>query len=368
MTGPASDSERFDWLRLIRSENVGPDTFHTLLGRFGTAGEALSALPDLARAGGMRRPIKVATPEMVERELAAAERIGAHFVYYGTPAYPALLNEINGPPPVLAVRGDLSLAARPTVGIVGARQASAAGRTIAAQMAEAFGAEGMSVVSGLALGIDAAAHRASLATGTIAVLAGGVDRPSPEDNVALCEAIAEEGAAVSEMPLGTEAFARLFVRRNRLIAGLARAVVVVEAAARSGALHTADFAAAAGRDVFAVPGSPLDPRAAGCLKLLKEGAIIATEAWDVSQHLAPEAAEPMLPGFAEDAPVALDAPAGAHEAVRAALSIAPIPVDMVVRATGLPTGVVVATLMELELAGEAEREPNGMVKLALPSR
>lgn len=366
MNGPSSDAERFDWLRLIRSENVGPDTFHTLLARFGSAGAALEALPDLAAAGGMRRSIRVATAGEVERELAAAERLGAHFVYFGTPAYPALLGEINGPPPVLAVRGDLSLAARPAVGIVGARQASAAGRTIAAQMAEAFGAEGITVVSGLALGIDAAAHRAALATGTVAVLAGGVDRPTPDENVALCEAIAEDGAAISEMPIGTEAFARLFVRRNRLIAGLSRAVVVVEAAARSGALHTANFAAAAGRDVFAVPGSPLDPRAAGCLKLLKEGAIIATEAWDVLQHLAHDVAEPMLPGFAEEEAVALEAPDGAHDRVRSALSMAPVPVDMVVRATGLAPAIVIATLMELELAGEAERELNGMVKLRLP--
>ncbi|RAI04386.1 DNA-protecting protein DprA [Acuticoccus sediminis] len=365
MKGLANEAERFDWLRLIRSENVGPETFHTLIRRFGTARAALDALPDLAAAGGGRRPIAVAEPGRVERELAAAERIGAHFVYYGTAAYPALLYEIGGPPPVLAVRGDTSIASRPAIAVVGSRQASAAGRTIARTWSEAFGADGWAVVSGLALGIDAEAHRAALATGTVAVVAGGVDRPSPEANVDLCDRIAEEGAVVSEMPLGTEPFSRLFVRRNRLIAGLSRGVVVVEAAARSGALYTADFAATAGREVFAVPGSPLDPRAAGCLKLLKEGATLATEARDVLVQLSAMDA-PMLPGFSEDEPLPEDAPAGAVGEVHAALSLTPVSVDTLVRLTRLPTATVIATLVELELAGHAEREPNGMVRAAVP--
>ena len=365
MRPPADEADRFDWLRLIRSENVGPDTFHTLLQRFGTARAALDALPDLAAAGGLRRAITVAEPGRVERELAAAERSGAHFVYYGTASYPVLLAGISGPPPVLAVRGDLSVAARPTVGLVGARQASAAGRTIARQWAETFGSEGWTVVSGLALGIDAEAHHGSLATGTVAVLAGGVDRPAPDAHVDLCDAIADSGAVVSEMPLGTEAFSRLFVRRNRLIAGLSRAVVVVEAAARSGALYTADFAAQAGREVFAVPGSPLDPRAAGCLKLLKEGALLATEPRDVLEHVDPSHA-PMFPGLAEPGPLPEESPTGSIDAVRNALSLTPVTVDTLVRMTSLPTATVVATLVELELAGQAERELNGMVKAAIP--
>lgn len=367
MIAPADEAERIDWLRLIRSENVGPDTFHNLVQRFGSAARALDALPDLAAAGGLRRPIAVASDADIDRELAAAERIGAHFVFLGTASYPPLLAEIGAPPPVLVVRGDLAIARRPTVAIVGARQASAAGRTLSRTFAEAFGAAGCTVASGLALGIDTEAHKASLATGTVAVLAGGVDRPSPEENVDLCAQIADEGAVISEMPLSTEPFARLFVRRNRLIAGLALGTVVIEAAARSGSLHTANFAAAAGREVFAVPGSPLDPRAAGCLQLLKEGAMMATEPRDVLDML-PRSAEPMLPGFAEPAPVAAAVPADAVGVVRAALSLTPMPVDALVRTTGLAAADVLAALVELELAGAAEREPNGMVRIALRER
>ena len=219
--------------------------------------------------------------ELEGSPLQAAARLDVHYVFFGTAAYPPLLYEISGPPPVLTVRGDISLAQRPSIAVVGARQASASGRTIARTWAETFGREGWTVVSGLALGIDAEAHRGALATGTVAVIAGGVDRPSPEANLDLAAAIADQGALVSEMPLGVEPFARLLVRRNRLIAGLSHGVVVVEAAAQSGALYTADFAASAARDVFAVPGSPLDPRAAGCLKLLKEGATLAIDPRDI---------------------------------------------------------------------------------------
>ncbi len=321
--------------------------------------------PISPRAGGRRRPIVIADPARVERELTAAARIDARFVFFGTRAYPPLLHEIGGPPPVLAVRGDLSLAMRPTIAVVGARQASATGRTIAREWSEAFGAAGWTVVSGLALGVDTEAHRGSLPTGTVAVVAGGVDRPSPSANLDLAEAIADQGAMVSEMPFGVEAFSRLLVRRNRLIAGLSRGVLVVEAAAHSGSLHTAGFAVAAGREVFAVPGSPLDPRAAGCLQLLKEGATLVTEPRDVLDHLSPADA-PMLPGFADDAPLPLETPGDAVDALRQALSPTPVSVDMLVRVTGLPTGTVIATLVELELAGHAEREPNGMVRAALP--
>ncbi|WP_075219338.1 DNA-processing protein DprA [Acuticoccus yangtzensis] len=376
MKPPASHAEEFDWLRLIRSENVGPETFHTLMRRFGTAAAALAALPDLAAAGGLRRPIAVAEPALIEREMAAANRTGAHFVYFGGRAYPALLAEIDGPPPVIAVLGDLSLAARPTIGVVGSRQASAAGRTIARTWSAEFGREGWTVASGLALGIDAEAHRGALPTGTVAVVAGGVDKPRPEANADLHAAIAEDGAILSEMPLGVEPTARLFVRRNRLIAGLSRGVLVVEAAARSGSLHTANFAAAAGRDVFAVPGSPLDPRAAGCLALLKDGAGLATTARDVMDAIGTTDA-PMLPGFAEAPDIFDDAadtgarlpqemPADAITTVATALSLTAVPLDMLIRATGLPAGLVTAALVELELGGQAEREPDGTIRAALP--
>lgn len=372
MRPPHDDAERADWLRLIRSENVGPDTFHALMRRFGTARAALDALPDLARAGGMRRTIRVASEVGIARELDQARRTGVRHVYLGEADYPPALTRIDGPPPVLTVRGDIALAHRRTVAVVGSRKASAAGRTIARTLAEEFGAAGWTVVSGLALGIDAEAHRASLSTGTIAVLAGGVDRPTPDAHRDLAHDIATRGALISEMPPGTESFARYFVRRNRLIAGLGEGVVVVEAAGRSGSLHTAAFALAAHREVFAVPGSPLDPRAAGCLQLLKDGATLVTDARDVLSVLGAGYADTVSPGFAADADVPeeprLRAPAdGAGEAVLTALSMTPMPVDVLVRATGLAAADVLAAVMELELAGRAEREANGSVRTAVTS-
>jgi DNA processing protein len=255
--------------------------------------------------------------------------------------------------------------ARAPVAVVGSRNASASGRTMARRMAEGFAAAGRTVVSGLALGIDAEAHRASLDEGTVAVLAGGVDKVTPEENRDLAAEIADRGALVSEMPMGMGAFARHYVRRNRVIAGLADAVVVVEAAARSGALHTARYALEEGREVFAVPGSPLDPRASGCLQLLREGAGLAVEPHDVLEGVSGADAEPMLPGFAEGAGAAAEPPPDAVEAVASALSMVPMPVDAIVRDTGLEAAAVMGALVELELAGRAERE-GARVRLAAP--
>ncbi|WP_420394538.1 DNA-processing protein DprA [Acuticoccus sp.] len=361
---PAKDAERADRLRLIRSQNVGPETFHALLARFGSARAALAALPDLAAAGGRRGRIRVAGVAEVEHEAARAKRLGVDLLHHGDPDYPPRLAAIDAPPPVLTVRGDVAVLHRRAVAVVGARAASAAGRTFARRLAEAFGEAGRVVVSGLARGIDAEAHRAAIATGTVAVLAGGVDRPTPPANLDLADAIAASGALVSEMPLGTDAAARLFVRRNRLIAGLADGVVVVEAAVRSGSLHTANFATAAGREVFAVPGSPLDPRAAGCLRLLKDGATLVVEPRDVLDALGDVAVDVTPPGVAESA-IPLEPGSRAIASVREALSVTPVAVDELVRATGLAPGEVLASLVELELAGHAEREAGGLVRVAL---
>lgn len=360
-------TEAIDRLRLIRSQNVGPATFHALLARYGNARAALEALPALAARGGRREPIRVAGEREVAQEMAAAERLGARYLFHGTPDYPPALALVHAPPPVLMVRGDCRLLVRRPVAVVGSRKASAGGRTMAQRLCEAFADAGHVVVSGLALGIDAQAHRASLEGGTVAVLAGGVDRPTPEENHALAEAIAECGALVSEMPLGWVPRTRDYPRRNRIIAGLAEAVVVVEAAARSGTLYTARFALEAGREVFAVPGSPLDPRAAGCLGLLRDGAAMVVEPRDVLEALA-VTLEPLAPsGLHEPGASALacESAPDALALVAGALNAAPVSVDALVRATGLAAAVVAGALVELELAGRAEREDNGTVRGAL---
>ena len=275
-----SDEERIDWLRLIRSENVGPRGFRSLLRYFGSARAALAQLPELARRGGAGT-LRICSRSEAERELDAARALGICLIGLGEPEYPARLAEIDDAPPLIAVRGKSSALVRPMVAMVGSRNASAAGAKIAAQLARDLAAAGFVVVSGLARGIDAAAHRASLASGTVAVLAGGHDRIYPAEHAPLVDAILEDGAAVSEMPLGWEPRARDFPRRNRLISGLSVGVVIVEAAQRSGSLITARFALEQGREVFAVPGSPLDPRAQGANSLIKQGATLVTEAADV---------------------------------------------------------------------------------------
>jgi DNA processing protein len=282
-----TDEDRLDWLRLIRSENVGPRTFRALLNQFGSAQAALAALPNLARRGGASGPASICARADAERELKAARSAGVSFVAQGEPGYPWRLGMIDDPPPLIAVRGHLAVLERPMIAVVGARNASAAGIKLAGRLARELGEAGLAVVSGLARGIDAAAHRASLATGTIAVLAGGHNCIYPPENVELAGAILAQGAALSEMPLDQEPRAHDFPRRNRLISGLAVGVVVIEAARRSGSLITTRLALEQGREVFAVPGSPLDPRAEGCNSLLKQGATMVTEVEDVIAVLRP---------------------------------------------------------------------------------
>src|ERR1041385_3361135 len=282
-----TDHERLDWLRLIRSDNVGPRTFAWLLRQYGDARSAIEALPGLSRRGGASRAIRVYPRPAADREMEAARKLGVTLVGVREEAYPQRLAEIDDAPPLLAVRGNAAALTRPMIAMVGSRNASAAGLKFAERLARDLADAGFVIASGLARGIDAAAHRASLTTGTVAVLAGGQDRIYPAQHVDLLEGILPEGAAISEMPFAWEPRAQDFPRRNRLISGLALGVVIVEAAKRSGSLITARLALEQGREVFAVPGSPIDPRAEGTNGLLKQGATLVTEAADVLAVIEP---------------------------------------------------------------------------------
>jgi len=361
-----TDEQRLDWLRLIRSDNVGPRTFRALIGHCGSAGAAIATLPDLARRGGASRPVRVCSRADAERELEATRSLGVRFVASCEPDYPHRLRMIDDAPPLLAVRGNSSALALPMVAIVGARNASAAGIRFAERMARDLGLAGLVIVSGLARGIDAAAHRASLASGTVAVLAGGHDHIYPRDHIDLAKAIVPQGALVSEMPLGWEPRAQDFPRRNRLISGLAAGVVVIEAAKRSGSLITVRFALEQGREVFAVPGSPLDPRAEGTNDLLKQGATLATEAADVITVLRPILGQPIeLEAEEPDAPFTPEAEPGGDERSRITQLLGPTPVsiDDLVRLSGSSPAVVRTVLLELELAGRLERHGGTLVSL-----
>lgn len=297
-----SDAQRFAWLRLIRSENVGPRTFRALLNHAGGAGPALDMLPDLARRGGARRDIRIATAADVERELTLARKLGVRFIAMGEPEYPPALRAADSAPPILALVGREEALQQPAVAIVGSRNASAAGLAFADRLARGLGQAGYVVVSGLARGIDLRAHVASIETGTIGVLAGGHARIYPPEAVQIAPRIAEHGAVVSEMPLEWEPRGRDFPRRNRIVSGLALGVVVVEAARGSGSLITAKFGLEQNREVFAVPGSPLDPRAEGANDLLRDGAKICARVDDVLAILEPVRAQDPFADFREDAP------------------------------------------------------------------
>jgi DNA processing protein len=362
-----SEEQRLDWLRLIRSDHVGPRTFRALVDHYGNARAALAALPDLARRGGASRPARVPARADAERELAAARSLGVTLVALGEADYPSRLQMIDDAPPLLAMRGNAAALRLPTVAVVGARNASAAGMRFAERLARELGTAGFAIASGLARGIDAAAHRASLATGTVAVLAGGQDQVYPPDHASLADAILENGALISEMPLGWEPRARDFPRRNRLISGLAAGVVIVEAAKRSGSLITARFALEQGREVFAVPGSPLDPRSEGSNGLLKQGATLVMEAEDVVSVLRPILGQPIALAAAEpEAPRAGGGEPAADERSRiiGLLGPTPVSIDDLVRLSGTSPAIVRAVLLELELAGRLERIGGGLVSLS----
>ena len=367
-----SDRQRLAWLRLIRTDNVGPHTFRDLINRFGSAEAALEALPELARRGAGRATLRPFPADAAEAEMEAAERFGARFVALGEADYPPLLRRIAAPPPLLAVKGEAAIFALPAVSIVGARNASLAGVRMARTLARDLGREGYAVVSGLARGIDAAAHAGALETGTVAALAGGLDKPYPPENLELCARIAEAGALVSEMPFGWEPRARDFPRRNRLIAGLALGLIVVEAATRSGSLISARLANEAGRLVFAVPGSPLDPRAAGTNGLIKQGATLVTGARDVLEALAPLSGQPPAgtpeagrDAFDETPDFSAAPPPADDDRARIVECLGPTPVDVdgIIRHTGLHPAQVFMVLLELDLAGRLERHSGGAVSL-----
>lgn len=387
-----SDAQLLDWLQLARSDNIGPRTFQRLLEYHGSAGAALKALPRLITKQSGGRAIRLAAREDCEREWEALRRQGGQFLTLDDADYPLTLRAIDAPPPVIAVRGRLDVLARSMVAIVGSRNASAYGAKFAATVAQELGEAGFVIASGLARGIDESAHRASLATGTVAVLAGGLDKIYPSENVPLAEALCERGALISEMPIGWVPRGRDFPRRNRIVSGLAYGTVVVEAARRSGSLITARYANEQGREVFAVPGSPFDPRAEGTNDLLRQGATLCTRSADVIEALASviargpqhqsatltsdhepdlfeavaqpdEASEaavlrPIAPAFA-----ATVAPQDFVERLRALLGPSPVSIDDLVRATGRPVAEVQAAILELDLQGAVGRQGGNRITL-----
>ncbi len=363
-----SDRQRLAWLRLIRTDNVGPATFRDLINRFGSAEAALEALPELAKRGGARK-LRIPPEAEVVAEIELAQRLGASFIAIGEPEYPPLLTGIDHPPPIIAARGRLELLREPAFGSVGARNASLAATKLARRFAAELGREGLILVSGLARGIDAAVHQASLATGTIGVLAGGLDKPYPPENDALHAALCEEGVVLSEMPFGWSPRSRDFPRRNRIVAGCSYGLLVVEAAIRSGSLISARLANEMGRLVFAIPGSPLDPRAAGTNGLIKQGASLVTETRDIVEALAPLIGK-LPPNYqgAEEPPDLSGAPAPEDDdrmRVVDALTVAPVEVDELIRFTGLMPAQIALILLELDLAGRIERHPGGKVSLLM---
>ncbi|WP_052215615.1 DNA-processing protein DprA [Sphingomonas sp. ERG5] len=348
-------------LRLIRTAQIGPVTYRQLIARFGDAASAIAALPDLAARGGGRAPV-VADRAIAERELATAIKFGARHLFVDDHDYPALLAELDDAPPVLTLRGDMALLGRTAVAMVGARNASAAACRFARQLAYQLADEGVAVVSGLARGIDTAVHVGALEGGTIAVIAGGIDIAYPPENAALQERIAREGLLIAEQPPGTEPRARHFPYRNRIISGLSVGTVVVEAAPKSGSLITARLAGEQGREVMAVPGSPLDPRAQGCNGLIRDGAILVQSAADVLETIRPiDARMVRAPGASFTGPPPQDASDTERRDLLSLLGPVPVAIDELIRQSGFAPAVVQMVLLELELAGRLERHAGGRV-------
>jgi DNA processing protein len=358
-----------DWLQLARSRRVGPATFHRLMREHGTAGAALAVLPEIAAAAGVEN-YEVCPMGVVRAEAARGAKLGAKLLLWGQGAYPAALMDMADAPPILWALGNLDLLARPAVALVGARNASSLGLRMAKTLAAGLGAAGQVVVSGLARGIDAAAHEAALGTGTIAVQAGGLDVIYPEENAKLTEAIGAQGLRLSEHPFGLQPQARHFPQRNRIVAGLARAVVVVEAAAKSGSLITARDGADLGRDVLAVPGHPFDARAAGCNMLIRDGATLVRSSADVIEALG-------LPALAQAAPKSAPKPAAAapvapaprplceahalHAQILSRLGPSPVAEDQLLRDVGIAGAQIGPALVALELDGQIQRHAGGLI-------
>ena len=359
-----AQDEAFARIRLLRSPNIGPVSYRQLLRRFGDAKAALVALPDLASRGGTA--YRAASEDRVSAEIAAARNAGARYLFHDAADYPAALAALDSAPPILTYRGDLSIGARPAVAIVGARNASAAAVKLARQFASELAEAGYVVVSGLARGIDGAAHQAALGGGTIGVIASGIDIAYPPEHAALQEAVASQGLLLAEQPPGTDPLARHFPARNRIIAGLAAGTLVVEAAPKSGSLITARLAGEAGREVMAIPGSPLEARAQGCNQLIREGAVLVQSAADVIE---------LLSGFDGNPRSTFREHAAAYDAlpddlddrpadVASLLTMAPIAVDELIRQCGTSGAAVQLALLELELGGGLVRHAGGKVSRA----
>ncbi|MDN3645649.1 DNA-processing protein DprA [Pontixanthobacter aestiaquae] len=360
-------AEAFARIRLLRSPNIGPVTYAQLLGRFGNAVAALEALPDLGKRGG--RSYHPAKRELIEREVAATKQAGAKYLFHDSPDYPTLLRELESAPPILTWRGDLSLAAKPCVAMVGARNASAAAVKLSRDFAMGLADAGYMVVSGLARGIDGAAHQGALSSGprTIGVIASGIEIAYPPQHAELQEQIASEGLLLAEQPPGTEPRGSHFPSRNRIIAGLAAGTLVVEAAQKSGSLITARLAGEAGREVMAIPGSPLDARSQGCNHLIREGAVLVQSVEDVVELLTGFDGKPRST-FRETAAqkfeygeeLADTEPAD----IASLLTTAPVAVDELIRQSGTSAAAVQLALMELEVTGQLQRHAAGRVSLA----
>ena len=357
------NDELIDRLRLVRTPGIGPVTYRQLVARFGNPAAALAAVPDLARRGGGKAP-RLFEPGDAEREVGRVEKLGARYLVLGQGLYPRLLAELEDAPPLLIAKGDLNLLDRQAVAIVGARNASAAACRFARGLAHDLGRRDLVVVSGLARGIDSAAHDGALESGTIGVIAGGIDVFYPPENEERQTAMYGRGLVVAEMPPGTEPRARHFPYRNRIIAGMSSGTIVVEAAPRSGSLITARLAAEAGREVMAVPGSPLDPRAQGCNQLIRDGATLVQNAEDVLETIRP--IEPSFLSRSSAYEPAEPEPVNGHDAlglVEELLGPSPVPVDEIIRLSGVPSGAVQMALLELDLAGRLDRHAGGKVSL-----
>jgi DNA processing protein len=367
MTAVRMNDDPLDWLRLIRSRRVGAVTFHRLIAEHGSARAALAALPAIAAAAGVEG-YAVCPVEVAAHEMRAGRVAGAKLLCHGATDYPGALMDLTDAPPILWAVGDVSLLSRPMVAMVGARNASSLGVRMARRLAEGLAAAGQVVVSGLARGIDAEAHQAALTSGTVAVLAGGVDVIYPAENAGLAAEIATKGCLVSEQPMGLVPQARHFPLRNRIVSGLARAVIVVEAAARSGSLITARTALDQGRDVMAVPGHPFDARAAGCNMLLRDGAVLVRGSQDVLEVIggqAPVAATPALrlqplPGPVSPARPLKDV-AVLHGMILSRLGPSPLAEDQLVRDLAMTPAELAPELLMLELDGRIQRQPGGLL-------
>jgi DNA processing protein len=361
--GEQVTDDLIDRIRLVRSPGIGPVTFRQLLRRFGSAEEALRAVPDLARRGGGAPP-RLFERSAAEREAGRVEKLGARYLVLGQGLYPRLLVELEDAPPLLIAKGDLTLLDRLTVAIVGARNASAAACRFARGLAHDLGQDGAVVASGLARGIDSAAHDGALGSGTIGIIAGGIDIFYPPENEARQREMSERGLVLAEMPPGTEPRARHFPYRNRIIAGISAGTVVVEAAPRSGSLITARLAAEAGREVMAVPGSPLDPRAQGCNQLIRDGATLVQSAADVLQELRPIDARVQSKAVPYEPSQLIQEPEeGLAGRIEDLLGPSAVPVDELIRLSGGGSGAVQMALLELDLAGRLDRHAGGKVSL-----